>query len=210
MSDYVQNYPALFSLMKQYAPQEAQMNIDLANQYAEPYGQALKTAQEAMYPEETAMNKQLMGQISEGMSAQPPDWYQNKYSDYYKSILGENALSGSGADYYSTGMMEQTKNWQDYYRNLGLSVTGKQPVYQAQPTQYTNQLSNYTPQTVFGYNSSNYGNYSNAYSNMYGANANVAAQGNPYFNAGAGIAGMGLGAMIMSSLRYKKNIRLWA
>ena len=44
MADYIQNYPALFNLMQQYAPQEAAMNVSLAKQYAQPMGEALKTA----------------------------------------------------------------------------------------------------------------------------------------------------------------------
>jgi hypothetical protein len=54
-------------------------------------------------------------------------------------------------------------------------------------------MSNYTPTSVMGYTSNNYGTYGSMYGNMYNANANLAAQGNPYFNAMAGVAGMGLG-----------------
>lgn len=191
MSDYIENYPRLFQLMQQYAPQEAQMNVGLAQQYAAPMGEALRTAQEQMYPNETALANELTRQAQEGMAGEAPDWYMNKSQDYIKSLLGENVASPLGANYYTTGMMEQQKNWQDYYRNLGMSIAGRQPVYQAQPTQYTNQLGGYTAQGVAQTNASNYGSYANLYGNMY--NANAQNTGNPWLNAGAGIVGMGLG-----------------
>jgi len=194
MQDYVQNYPALWKMQMQYAPQEAQMQVDLAKQYAQPMGEALKTSQEAMYPTETAITQQAGQQALEGMQSQElPDWARQKYLDEYRANLGTNVGSGIGADYTSRNLLEQGKNWQDYYRNLGLSISGKQPVYAAQPTQYTNQMAGYTPQTVFGYNAQNYGNYANAYASMYGANAQLRGTNNTNMMnmIGSGIGSIG-------------------
>jgi len=144
VSDWLANYPRIVESMEQYLPREMMAQVK---------------AQEQAYPEETAMKQQLMGQISEGMGAEPPDWYQSKYQDYYKSLLGENVKSGIGADYYSTGMMEQNKNWGDYWRNLAASFAGAQPVYQA-----NNMASQFTPGQVMSNNMAGYQSYLPAWS----------------------------------------------
>lgn len=216
MQEYVENYPALWNMQMQYAPQEAALQVALAQQYAQPMGEALKASQEAMYPTETAITQQAGEQALEGMQSQElPDWAKQKYLDEMRANLGTNVGSGIGADYTSRNLLEQGKNWQDYYRNLGLSISGKQPIYSAQPVGYTNQMAAYTPQTVFGYNAQNYGNYANAYSSMYGANAQLAGQryasNMNLIGSGIGAAGsMGGAAILASSKRFKRNITLWA
>ena len=165
MADWVQNYPAMWELQQKYAPLEAQQQVALAQQYAQPLGQAMKTAQEAMYPQETAFTQQALQQAQTGMNQGLPDWAKQQYMDTMRAQLGENALAGVGADYMSTGLNEQTKNWQDYYRNVGLSIAGKQPIAQATMPGYSNYASQYTPTSVMNYNAQNYGNYANAWSN---------------------------------------------
>ena len=210
MQDWIQNYPAMFQLQQQYAPQEAAQQVALAQQYAQPIGQAMKTAQEAMYPQETQITNALNQQVQQGMSSQLPDWARQSYMDTMRSQLGENAMSGVGADYMSTGLLQQQQNWQNYYRDLGLSITGRQPIATAQMPNYSNYASGYTPSSVANTNAVNYGNYANAYSSMYGSNQQAQASQN---NMWSNIIGSGLGAagtmMAFSSHRYKKNIKLW-
>ena len=210
IEDWVKNYPAVYELQQKYAPLEAQNQIDLMNKYSLPYAQALKTAQDTLYPNETALTNQLTAKVSEGMNGQLPDWAKNSYLDTQKALLGENALSGSGVDYMSRGLNEQTKNWQDYYTNLGLSISGKQPVYTASPTQTTNYTSGFTPNSVMSSNNQNYGNYSNAYSSMYNTNATFATNLNKQYTDWAKMAAGGVSGAAASSRRYKKNIKLWA
>jgi len=135
-----------------------------------------------------------------------------------------------GGQLASTGLANQQTAWQNYYnqlnqrQNTALQMAG---MYAA-PTQSsvtTPQVSipNYqAPNTMTGYtfpqvqNSimGGYGNYSNAYSSMYGANAQAASSN---YAANMGLIGSGIGAMgtigaagMMSSARYKTNIKLWA
>jgi hypothetical protein len=193
VQDWIQNYPAVFNLQQQYAPQEAAQQVALAQQYAAPMGNALRLAQEQMYPNETALSNSLTQQAQEGMSSDVPEWMKQEYLSNMNAQLGTNAGSPIGADYMSRGLMQQKQDWQRYYQNMGMSIAGKQPVYQAGQPQTTNQTSTFTPASVMGSNNQNYGNYSNAYTSMYGANAQTASQGNPWMNAGAGIVGQGLG-----------------
>lgn len=192
IEDYVQNYPALFALQQQYAPQEAAMNVGLAQQYAEPLGQAYKTAQEAMYPQETQITNAMNQQVLEGMESEVPDWMREEYLSNLRANLGTNAGSGIGADYTSRGLLQQKQDWQKYYNDLGLSITGRQPIATASTPQTTNQLANYTPQGVLNYNASTYGSYANAYANMYGTNAQYGNQ-NPWMNMFGTLGGSALG-----------------
>jgi hypothetical protein len=209
MQDWIQNYPAMFALQQQYAPLEAQQQVELAQQYAQPLGEAYKAANDAMYPETAKIQETLANQALAGMESGVPDWQKAQYQSDLNANLGSNIGSGIGADYVSRGMLQQQQDWQNYYRDLGLSVAGRQPLATAQSPSYSNYASTYTPGQVATTNAQNYGSYANAYSNMYNTNANYASNmfGN-YLQAGQ----MGAGAMagMLSSIRYKTNIRLWA
>jgi hypothetical protein len=212
IADWVQNYPAVFALQKQYAPQEAQMQADLASQYAGQYGNIMKQAQEAMYPAETAFTQQALARAQEGMGGQVPDWQREQYLSDLRANLGTNAGSGIGADYTSRGLLQQNQDWQKYYTDLGLSIAGRQPIATATTPQTSNYLSQFSPNAVMGYNAQNYGNYSNAYSSMYGANAGVTNSMNNMYGQiiGSGMGAVGTMMAPPSSRRYKKNIKLWA
>lgn len=208
IEDYVKNYPTLFAMNQQYAPQEAAQQIALAQQYAAPYGQAMKTAQEAMYPEQTKITNTLLQQAQEGMTSEVPSWMQDKYRSEMNSLMGTNVSSPIANDYVSRGLLQQQQDWQKYYQSMGMSLVGSQPIAQATTPATTNQTSTFTPASVMGYNSSNYGNYIGAYGSMYGANAQL--QGNVN-NVNQGYAKMGMTGVgtLMSSKRYKTNIKLW-
>jgi hypothetical protein len=204
MADYVANYPALFELQQKYAPQEAQQQVDLATQYAGQYGQALKAANDAMYPETSKLQEQLAKQASEGMQSSVPDWMQQQYRSNMNAQLGNNAASPIGSDYMSRGLLQQQQDWKSYYQNLGLSAAGRQPLTTAWTPQTTNQLSGYTANGVAGNNASLYGTSANIYGTQYqGMTAND--QLNQKY-IGMGLNGMGA---MMSSSRYKRNIKSW-
>jgi hypothetical protein len=195
IADWVQNYPAVFNLQQQYAPQEAQMQVDLAQQYAGPLGQAYKSAQEAMYPTETAITNQLGQQIQEGMGSDVPSWMRDEYLSGLRANMGTNVGSPIAADYTSRGLLQQKKEWQDYYRNLGMSLTGRQPISQANTPQTSNYTAGFTPNSVMGYNASTYSPYAGAYSSMYNTNAQLSTQSSPWMTALGGMGGSMLGGM---------------
>ena len=200
MTDYVNNYPRLMELQQQYAPQEAQMNVDLATKYAGQYGQAYLTAQKAMYPEEYALKDTLMTQAQEGMNSQVPQWQQDQYRSDLNANMGTNVGSGIGADYMSRGLQQQQQDWKQYYQNMALSLSGSQPIYQASTPNYTNQLQGYTAGGVAQNNASIFGTMGN----IYGTKQQAASAGNPYFNAAAGMGGMVLGGMATGGTGFFK------
>ncbi len=192
---WVQSMPQVYQTQMQYAPLQAAQQVQLAQQYALPYGQALQTAQEAMYPGTTALQEQLAGQAQTGMTGQVPDWQRQQYLSNLRANLGTNIGSGIGADYTSRGLLQQNQDWQNYYRDLGLSLTGRQPLTQATTPATSDYMSNFTPATNMNYVSSTYSPYASAYANMYGTNASY--QNNMFQNymklgqMGAGaVAGM--------------------
>lgn len=193
MSDYVQNYPAMMQLMQQYAPQEAALQVQLANQYAEPLGAAYQKAQQAMYPEEYKLSQQLNQQTLEGMQGDVPDWMKKEYLSNYNAALGTNVGSPAGADATSVNLLKMKQDWRNYYNNMALSITGRQPIAQASAPQYTNQLQGYTANNAMGFNQGMYGNQASLYGNMYGINTNYTP---PWQKAAATVAGTALGSFM--------------
>lgn len=206
---WVDALPQIYKTQMEYAPLQAQQQVSLAQQYAAPLGQAQLAAQQAMYPQTTALQEKLATTASQGMDSGLPSWAKQSYLDTYRAQLGDNALAGVGADYMSRGMMQQEKDWRDYYNNLGLSVAGRQPLSQPGQAQTSDYMSGFTPNSVMGYNAQNYGNYSNAYSSMYGTNQQAQASSNDMWGKiiGSTAGAAGQAAMMMSSKDFKDNIR---
>lgn len=160
--EYVASLPALYEAQLKYAPLEAQQQIDLANQYAVPYAQAYKQAQEVLYPGTSSLQESLAKQAQAGITGDVPDSLRSQYRSDLLSQLGENAKSGIGADYVSRNLINQQQQYQQYYQNLGLSLAGRQSLVNPTAPGYTNQLGNYQPGQGLSYTSSNYGIYSGA------------------------------------------------
>jgi len=182
-ADYAAALPIYYKAALEYEPQIAQMEKDIQSQ---------------LYPETSALQENLAKQASEGMNASLPDWYKNNVADTLKSQLGRNLVYNPTAqEDYGLKTNQAYKDWGDYYRNLGLSVTSRQPL-----TQPNNMMLTATPQQAMGYNANTYGSYSNVYGNMYGANAKLAgdkysANMNMIGQIGGGLMnGIGTGMMM--------------
>ena len=163
VQDWANALPQIYQTQLQYAPLQAQQQVELAQQYAAPLGQAMQQAQSGMYPLTTALQEKLAGTATEGMDSQMP---QDQYRSNVNAQLGQNAGSPIGADYMSRGLLQQQKDWQRYYQNLGLSVTGRQPLTQASTPQTTDYMSGFTPGSVMTSNNQNYGTSGSIYGNQ--------------------------------------------
>jgi hypothetical protein len=200
MQSWLKHYPQIFAMQQQMAPQEAAQQVSMAQQYAQPLAQAFKSAQETMYPQETAMTAELNRQAMEGMQSEVPDWMRQEYLSNLNANLGTNVGSPIGADYASRGLMQQKQDWQNYYRNMGLSITGRQPITTAQAPQYTNQMQGYTPQSVGSLGANVYGTQAGMYGNQL-SNYTSMQQYNPWMNVAGSLAG-GVGSGIGTGLGY--------
>ena len=149
---WIAGMPQVYQTQMQYAPQEAAQQVQLAQQYALPLAQAYKTAQETLYPGTSAIQETEANQALAGMNATTmPDWMQKNYMNTYNSQLGTNAGSPIGAEYTSRKMQEQLFNQQKYYRDLGLSLAGRQTLSQPTTPQTTNYASTFTPQNLMSF-----------------------------------------------------------
>jgi len=160
---WVQSMPTVFAEQQRQAPLEAAQQMALYQQYALPLAQADYAANAALYPKTAALQETMADQATQGMTATSmPDWMRQQYLSDMNSQLGTNAGSPIGADYVSRGMQNQLFQQQKYYRDLGLSLAGRQPL--SQPTQpaTTNYASTFTPGSVMNYQQQGYGAYTQA------------------------------------------------
>lgn len=190
---YAQSLPTIYNAQLQYQPAFEQQNLDLIKQYAPQY----KAVQDALYPELGQLDTSLTKQAAEGISGDLPDYMKQKYQDQFRAEIGDQNGSGIGADYVSRNMLAAGQQYQQYNQNLALTLTGRQPLYQANQMQPAyNATQNYNYGTTSGFQSSGYGNYSNAYSNMYSANGTYQANTNKLYQDYAFGAARGAGAMM--------------
>lgn len=195
---WVKAMPQVYETQLKYAPMEAQQQLELLQKYATPLGQAMYDAQAAMYPETAKLQEQLATQASEGMEQGIPDSEKSRWEDYYKANLGTNVGSDIGSIWQTSQMMSKEKEWQDYYRNLGLSVAGRQPLASPASPGYSNYMSGFTPNANMNYMSSTYAPYAGAYSSMYNTNSQMAQYNSSTpFRWMSGIGGLmkGVGGM---------------
>lgn len=194
LKDWVTNYPQVFAMTQQYAPQEAALQQKLIEQYAAPTALALQQAQEQLYPETSAIQEELSQQAREGYSGEIPDWMRSKYLQEASSLLGSNITSPIGADYTSRGLLDQTQQYKQYYQNLGLTMTGRQPLTQSQSPSFTNFGQTFTPATALTAGNQYYQNQLAAY------NANQQNSGN--FGTMGALGGAGLGYALSPAMSY--------
>jgi hypothetical protein len=155
--------PQVYETQMQYAPLQAAQAIDLYSQYALPLAQADYQANAALYPKTAALQETMANQATEGMTATTmPDWMRRQYQSDINAQLGPNAGSPIGADYMSRGMQNQLFQQQKYYRDLGLSLAGRQPLSQATQPGTTDYMSGFTPQSVINYTQQGYGSFTQA------------------------------------------------
>lgn len=211
--EWVNSMPQVYQTQMQYAPLQAQQAVDLANQYAGQYGQALQKAQAGMYPVTSQLQEQLATQAQQGMSQDVPSWMQDQYRSNVNAQLGNNANSPIGADYMSRGLLQQQQDWKQYYNNLGLSAAGRQPLTQAGTPATSDYMSSFSPTANMGFMANTYGTSANIFGTQQNANNQQAAiNGNMWgslMGSGGQLGGSAMMAAAMSSARYKRNIKLW-
>ena len=207
VQDWANALPQIYQTQMQYAPLQAQQQVELAQKYAGPLGQAMQAAQSGMYPKTTALQENLAGVATEGMSSQVPDWMQQAYRSNMSAQLGNNVNAPIGADYMSRGLLQQQQDWQRYYQNLGLSVTGRQPLTQAGTPQTSDYMSGFTPGSVMQSNNQNYGTAAGIYGNQLSYNSNANGQMMNMIGAGIGAAGTMGGSMFGLGGTFGQAIR---
>lgn len=189
-ADYIASLPAMYQAELDYNPKYAAQDFALAQEYSPKYADLLRTTESAAYPYTASLQEKLAKQASEGLDSQVPDAMRQQYLDTLRSEIGPNAGSGIGADYVSSNLLNLGKSWQDYYRDLGLSLTNRLPLTQASVPNARSASQGYDYGATSGYQASTYGPYAGAYANI--ADSANKAQTSMY-NSRLGLYGAAIG-----------------
>ncbi len=177
LEEYLQNLPQLLSAEKEYGPQFAEVQ---------------KSIQDQLYPGVSALTPQLAERASTGITEAVPAWMRDQFRSDVNAQLGANVSSRIGADFVSRGLMQQQMDYNRYYENLAMSLSGRQPLTQGAPL-----TSGYTPQSIMGLNASNFGTGANIYgtqAGLYGQQQQRAWATPFMYMQGAGNVLQGLGS----------------
>jgi len=192
MQDYIKNMPDMYNLQKEYAPKYAADEFENYQRYMPAYTKVQDDMNRELYPEMFEQRDALSAKATEYMEQGMPDWAREEARDIYSANLGTNAGSPIGADYMSTGMMQENEKWKQYGDNLAGNLAGRAPMTSPYQFQGKDLTGGYDFGNIYQGAQQNYGNYSNAYSNMYATNQKQAGQVNPAW----GMAGMLGGGML--------------
>ena len=166
MKDYVDNYPQLFALQEQYGPKEAQLSMDLLNQYGPELSKYYSEEQQRLTPYTYGLQENLAKIAQDNMMGGIPDSLRGMYTDAYRAEVGDNAGSPIGSDYVSNNLAKTAQDYNQYYQGLGLSLINKIPA-QANTAANINQKDTGAGLNgALNYNSQNYGNYVQGITNV--------------------------------------------
>lgn len=191
LADQKEFAKAQYELGLQYNPQLAAQDFALSQEYAPKYQQLMQQTEASAYPYTAGLQEQLAKRASEGIGGSLTDQMEQSYRDMLRSEIGPNVGSGIGADYVSRGMVDATQQYQRYYDDLGLSLTGRLPLSQAQNPQFRTAQQLADPNAIMGFNQGNYGTQASIFNNMYNAQATLRGTNNAAMAGllGGGIAG---------------------
>lgn len=187
MSDYVKSLPGLYEAQMKYDPKLVEQQLQLLQQYGLPFADAYKQANDALYPETAQLQEQLAGQASEGMESGVPASMKQAYQDELRANLGSNIGSGIGADYTSRSLINQQQQYQNYYRDLGLSLAGRQPLASPSVSGQAGWMQGYQPNQALNYGASTYGSQAQSMQAMYKPSIGGQIAGGLSQGIGAGI-----------------------
>ena len=151
MESWAKGYPAVAKAQLEYLPEFAFESQRIAEQ---------------LYPQTAGLQENLAGQATRGMEQGLSDVERDYYRDQFASGLGTNAGSPMGADYMGRNMLMAQQGREDYWRNVGMSAAGRQPL--AAAPQFTDFSGGYTPGASLGYGASVFGTQANIFGSQAG------------------------------------------
>lgn len=198
IDEYVENQPKLFELQQQQAPQEAQLQLELLQDYGVQFGEAAQASQEALNPETSAIQEELAATARSRAAVGLSDAERDQFTSDFSGQLGTNAGSPIGALAASRGMTLANQQRQREGENLGLSLAGRQQLAQGQAPTTNNISGSLTPGQVLGFNQGNFGTQANIFGSQAGmwnqAQASATAERGQNMSMFGDIAGGMLGA----------------
>lgn len=168
IQEYIKYYPELFELQQKYSPQEAQLDLELMQDYGPQYADYLAQEQQRLTPYTYGLQEQLAQMASENAGGQLPPALQNAYLDQYRAEIGQNVGSPIGADYVSNNLARTAEDYRRNYQNLGLSLLGRTPSSSYAPStpQFENPIGGFGFGDLAKINAQNYGTYVGGLTNV--------------------------------------------
>lgn len=194
IQDYVANYPQLVAQQQQYGPELAQLDYQLQQQYAPQYAALEKQINESLYPQTAGLQESLSAQAAQGINEGLPADLRQQYVSDFNAGIGMNVNAPIGVSDRNVALTQLNKQWGDYYRNMGLSLAGRQPLAQGQQS-VSYQNPNQGLDAALGFASQNFGTTMQGYNSSL-ANRIIQPRQSGLDTAlgiGAGVAGLGLG-----------------
>lgn len=153
---FVEAQPELFRQQQEFAPQEAQQQLDLLREFGGPTAQALFEAQQQIAPVTTSLQEQLAQQAVDQLSGDIPQREQEAILSDLNALLGRNVSSGAGDVFRAKAFAGERFRRQQSAQNLALSLAGRQPIPQPQSPNTTQFLGSLTPGQVLGQQSNTF------------------------------------------------------
>lgn len=186
---YIKYGPQVATTQIGVAPRFAQSELDLLRQYGGDITEQMQRIEAQTYPYTASLQEGLGKLASERSSGGLTPELRNQYLEQLRSELGPNVGSPIGADYVGRGMVSLGEEFNRYYQNLGLSLTGRLPLATPQAPRPMYSPQGLTPDQGLQSGAQGYGSYVNAIASMYGAQAAASNRG----GGGGGALGAGLG-----------------
>lgn len=174
--------PLLFEQQLEFAPREAQQQLELLQQFAEPLGRAQLEAQEALMPGTTALQEQLVAQANQMINDPISDEEKAQILSDINANVGTNVRSGIGDVFKARGFADLRQQRRREGQNLALTLSGRQPLAQPAAPSFTNMLGGLSPSDVLGFKSNTF----NTQGGIFGAQMDAYGQ-----QAGSGLSGAG-------------------
>jgi len=146
MQAYAENLPAIYQTQLEYLPKFAELSKGISEQ---------------LYPQTAAIQEQLAQEaLQQAQAGEVPPEIQQEYLSNLRANLGTNIGSPIAADYTSRQMLNLQQDWRNYYRNLALTLAGRQQLVQS--PSYQTMYGGFSPNSVMQYKAATYGPYARA------------------------------------------------
>lgn len=154
-AEYAAALPQILQAQLQYQPAFDQQALDSFRELGPQYAQISRDVLNQYSPNLAALDetlaKQALDMSQNGLSQSAQDMFKNQF----KSLVGDQANSGIGANFIAKNLLQQNLAYQSEGRNLGLSLQGKVPISQPYSQPSFNVAQGFAP--AFGQNTAAYG-----------------------------------------------------
>lgn len=149
LTDIFQEYPDILQMLmdtsNRFAPQQAELQANLQEQYMPRLMQSQQDALMQVSPEAAGLTELLAQQAKEGMTGELTDSERRQFLDMQKSLVGEQAMSGIGTDYIGSKLLDYINGRKQGAQQLGLQTRSLLPSLSLQTPSYMDYSQQFSP-----------------------------------------------------------------